>query len=175
MASGRIGPVDQWGTLLALIPAILIVLATGCGKKAPPFLPQPVPAGKLELGSVLLEDGRAIFSIRIPGESFAGGKEEEPWVLARILRSEGAGDDPYVERTAEMEPAGFPFGQWRTMVDEQLEAGRSYRYRIEVRKRKSKEWAATDPLEVVLRDLPPPPKAFRAEGREGPYASEPGI
>jgi len=171
MVSTRSSRFGQGRVLLALVPAILIILSAGCGKKAPPFLPEPVPAGRLELGGVLLEDGKATFSVRIPGERFSKGKEEEPWVLARILRSEGAGgDDHYVERTAEMEPAGFPFGQWRTMVDEKLEAGRSYRYKIEVRKRKSKEWAVTEPLEVATRDLPPPPKSFRVEGREGAVA-----
>lgn len=167
MVSTRSSRFGQGRALLTLVPAILIILAAGCGKKAPPFLPEPVPAGRLDVGGVLLEDGKATFSIRIPGERFSKGKEEEPWVLARILRSDGDGGDRYVERTAEMEPAGFPFGQWRTMVDEKLEAGRSYRYKIEVRKKKSKEWVVTEPLEIVMRDLPPPPKAFSAEGREG--------
>ena len=147
----------------------LLMLGTGCGKKAPPFLPEPVPARDLQVGRILLGDGKVAFDVRIPKERFQLGREEDPWILARLLRSEeGTGDKQlFVERAVVSRGGGFPFGEWQTFEDEGLQAGERYTYRIDLRKRRSREWASTGLVTFAVTKDPGAPINVYSEGREG--------
>jgi hypothetical protein len=147
----------------------LLMLGTGCGKKAPPFLPEPVPARDLQVGRILVGDGKVTFDVRIPRERFQLGREEDPWILARILRSEDGGGAKrlFVERGVISQGAGFPFGEWQTFEDEGLQAGEGYTYRIDLRKKRSREWASTGLVTFAVTKHPGSPVKIHSEGREG--------
>jgi hypothetical protein len=147
----------------------LLMLGTGCGKKAPPFLSEPVPARELQVGRILVGDGKVAFDVRIPRERFQLGREEDPWILARLLRSEdGAGEKQlFVERGVVSRGAGFPFGEWQTFEDEGLQPGERYTYRIDLRKRRSREWASTGLVTFAVTKNPGSPVKVHSEGREG--------
>lgn len=152
----------------ALVAAGLVALAVGCGNKAPPFLPETVAPRKLEFTRITVGEGRAVFELPVPGEQFSLGREEDPWTLARILRRDPESDvGSFVERKIVTSGAGYPFGESVTFVDEGVEENRTYVYRIELRKRKSREWAASDPVSFAVKPLPEAPRGVRTEGREG--------
>lgn len=152
----------------ALLAAGLAALAVGCGNKAPPFLTETVAPRKLEFTRITVGEGKAAFQLPVPREQFGLGKEEDPWTLARILRKDPESDvGAFVERKILRSGAGYPFGEKITFVDEGIEENRTYVYRIELRKKKSREWAASEPVSFAVRPLPEAPRKVSAEGREG--------
>ncbi len=151
-----------------LLAAVLAALAIGCGNKAPPFLPETVAPRKLEFTRITVGEGTAAFEFRVPREQFSLGKEEDPWTLARILRRDPESDvGAFVERKIVKSGPGYPFGEKVTFVDEGIEEGRTYVYRVELRKRKSRDTAASEPVSFAVRAIPEAPRGVRTEGREG--------
>jgi hypothetical protein len=142
-------------------------MPVSCGKKAPPFLTVPVTPGGLRVEKVLLEGSSVRVSFRVPKERFSLEKEEEPWVLARMLRGESAeAGEVFEERAAMVEEGGFPFGERLVIVDDTVEEGKRYLYRVELRKEKTREWVATELLTVEVQPAPGSPRDFRVDGRE---------
>ena len=153
----------------AHLPLLLVILLVpvSCGKKAPPFLPVPVTPGVLRVEGVLVEGKSLLVTIRVPKERFSLKREEEPWVLARLLRGESAEPgEVFEERVAILEEDGLAFGERLTISDDEVETGRRYLYRVELRKKESREWAATEILTVETHPAPGAPGDFRVEGRE---------
>jgi hypothetical protein len=151
--------------LLAL--CVMALTAVSCGKKAPPFLTVPVSPGGLGVEEVLVEGNSVLVSFRVPRERISLGREEEPWVLARMLRGESAeAGEVFEERAAMVEENGFPFGERLVIADDRVEAGKIYLYRIELRKEKAKEWVATELLTVETHPAPGAPRDFHVDGRE---------
>jgi len=150
-----------------LLLLVILLVSVSCGKKAPPFLPVPVSPGGLRVEKVLVEGSSVLVSIRVPKERFSLEREEEPWVLVRMLRGESAEPgEVFEERAAILEESGFPFGERLVIADDLVETGRRYLYRVELSKKESREWAATEVLTVETHPAPGVPGEFRIEGRE---------
>jgi hypothetical protein len=150
-----------------LLLLVILLVPVSCGKKAPPFLPVPVTPGALRVEEVLVEGKSVLVTIRVPKERFSLKGEEEPWALARLLRRESAEPgEVFEERVAILEEDGLAFGERLTMSDGRVETGRRYLYRVELRKKEDREWAATDLLTVETQPAPGVPGALRVEGRE---------
>jgi hypothetical protein len=154
------------GFLVVLLAAVSLTAA--CGKKAPPFLTVPVAAGSLSVSKVVTSGEEVRVTFRVPRERLSFGKEEEPWVLARMLRRPSRdGEAGFEERAVIVEEEGLAFGESLTLIDTGLVEGEVYLYRVELRKQESEEWAATDTLTVEAIAAPEAPRELRAEGTEG--------
>ena len=151
-----------------LLVLALLLIPVSCGKKAPPFLPVPVGPGELRVESVLVRGNSVLVSVRVPRERFSLEREEEPWVLVRMLRGESAeAGEVFEERAAMVAEDGFPFGEKLLVADDRVEADKRYLYRIELRKEETPEWVATKILTVETHPAPGEPRDFRVDGREG--------
>jgi hypothetical protein len=158
------------GGRVGLLVSLLLAtrLAAACGKKAPPFIPVPVAAGSLSVSKVVTSGDEVRVTFRVPREKISFGKEEEPWVLGRMLRRPLRDEEAdFLERTVIVEEEGLDFGESLTLIDTGLEEGEVYLYRVELRKQESKEWAVTETLTVEATAPPEAPVELRAVGTEG--------
>jgi hypothetical protein len=151
-----------------LVPAVLVFgLLASCGRKAPPFLPVPLSPGRLSVSDVASDGERILITVRVPRERFSLRAEEEPWVLARILRGtpEGEGKD-FQEQSVLVDDEGFAFGKKIVLVDSDVKEGEQYLYLVELRKEKSKEWPASEPMAVKAIASPDKPESLGLDPRE---------
>jgi hypothetical protein len=151
----------------ALLGLSLALLPAGCGRKAQPFLSQPVEAGALEVTEVVVREGTISFRFKVPAETFHLGREEKPWSLIRLLRRRlDGGDVSYVERSVIRDAEGFAFGKSRLIADASVVSGR-YLYRVELRKEEGTDWAESEPVSIDHLSLPGIAGNLEIEGREG--------
>lgn len=144
-----------------------VLLVSGCGNKAAPFLGKVPGPVRLELTEVLVRGGQVDLTFNLPKEDLRLGKEEDPWSLARLLRRDAdSGRLAYEERSVVREAASFTFGRKRTISDSGI-GGKKYVYRIELRKDESGDVAESEPVEVLGESVPGIQGEVRVEGREG--------
>jgi hypothetical protein len=148
------------------VAAIGLALAlAACGKKAPLRLPEDRPVEKAAALSGRVREGRVSLEFRVPKHRLFP-EREEPWVLARILRSTAPSPE-FLEAGAILEAGGFPFGEPLTWSDQELAPGRSYTYRVEFRDAARRRRALTEPLTLSWDRVPAAPSGLTAAGGAG--------
>jgi hypothetical protein len=154
-------PKPSAGWRAAVAVALAVPLLAACGKKAPLRLPDERAAERAGVPRVLVRDGHATLEFAVPGRRVFP-EREEPWVLARVLRRQGAGGE-FVEAGTILEAGGFAFEAPLTWRDDAA-AVPPLAYRVEFRDAQRRRRALSEPVEIPVAGAAGAPAGLRVSG-----------